>query len=88
MKAYLHGLKLFSKKYQVSILAKVLMTHLMHVTKYPPTRKCNRSNDAICLSFHLTLIRVTAKKTGRLQSDNQTTDNAQDNQLHTLTPII
>jgi len=35
MKAYLHWLKLFSKKYQVSILAKVLMTNLMHLLCTP-----------------------------------------------------
>jgi putative transposase len=34
MKAYLHWLKLFSKKYQIGIHAWVLMTNLMHVTKY------------------------------------------------------
>jgi len=31
MKAYLHWLKLFSKKYQVGILAKVLMTNHVHL---------------------------------------------------------
>jgi len=37
---------------------------------------------------NLTLIRVTARKAGLKKKDNQIRDNAQDNQLHTLTPII
>ncbi len=35
MKAYLHWLKLFSKKYQVGIHAWVLMTNLMHLLCTP-----------------------------------------------------
>jgi hypothetical protein len=35
-----------------------------------------------------TLGRVTARKAGRPKKDNQIIDNAQNNQLHTLTPII
>ena len=35
MKAYLHRLKLFSKKYQVGILAKVLMTNHVHLLCTP-----------------------------------------------------
>jgi hypothetical protein len=37
---------------------------------------------------NLTKRRVTTRKAGRPKKDNQVTDNAQDNQLHTLTPII